>query len=177
LQYEKLVVTPTARKIYAGSDHAGFTLRHRLIEYLRAGGHTVVDLGTPSEASCDYPDYAAAVGRAVTAESGAVGLLVCGTGMGVCIAANKIHGVRAVDAWNVEAAQISRAHNDANVLCLGARTLSEGDALAIADAWLAAPFDGGERHARRVDKIRAIEAALAAEDRAGGQRQQTKQEK
>jgi ribose 5-phosphate isomerase B len=159
-------------KIYAGSDHAGFALRHRLVEHLRAAGHTVEDLGTQSEASCDYPDYAAAVGRAVTREPDAVGLLVCGTGMGVCIAANKIHGVRAVDAWNVEAARISRAHNDANVLCLGARTLAEGDALAIADAWLVAPFDGGERHTRRVDKIRGIEAAVEAEDRAARQRQQ-----
>ncbi len=155
-------------KIYAGSDHAGFSLRHRLVEHLRAAGHTVEDLGTTTEASCDYPDYAAAVGRAVAREPGAVGLLVCGTGMGVCIAANKIHGVRAVDAWNVDAAKISRAHNDANVLCLGARTLAEGEALAITDAWLVAPFDGGERHTRRVEKIAEIEAA---EDRAGAQRQ------
>ena len=160
---------PKVRKIYAGSDHAGFSLRHRLVEHLRAAGHTVEDLGTTTEASCDYPDFAAAVGRAVQREAGAVGLLVCGTGMGVCIAANKIHGVRAVDAWNVEAAKISRAHNDANVLCLGARTLAEGDALAIADAWLTAPFDGGERHTRRVEKIAGIEAD---EDRAAGQRQQ-----
>ncbi|HEY4394866.1 MAG TPA: ribose 5-phosphate isomerase B [Polyangia bacterium] len=174
-------VSPVVRKIYAGSDHAGFALRHRLIEHLRAAGHTVEDLGTASEASCDYPDYAAAVGRAVSGESGAVGVLICGTGLGVCIAANKIHGVRAVDAWNVEAAKISRAHNDANVLCLGARTLAEPDALAIADAWLVAPFDGGERHARRVDKIRQIEAAIeaedrAAEDRAAGQRQQKQEQ-
>jgi RpiB/LacA/LacB family sugar-phosphate isomerase len=169
LQYEKPVVS----KIYAGSDHAGFALRHRLVEHLRGGGHTVEDLGTATEASCDYPDYAAAVGRAVSGEAGAVGLLVCGTGMGVCIAANKIHGVRAVDAWNVEVAKVSRAHNDANVLCVGARTVQESDALAIADAWLAAPFDGG-RHARRVEKITAIEAD---EDRAAGVRQQKQQER
>ncbi len=161
-------------KIYAGSDHAGFALRLRLVEHLRAGGHTVQDLGTATEASCDYPDYASAVGRAVSGEAGAVGLLVCGTGMGVCIAANKIHGVRAALAWNVEVAKVSRAHNDANVLCVGARTVLESDALAIADAWLAAPFDGG-RHARRVDKIRAIEAAIEAEDCAAGVRQQKQQ--
>ncbi len=164
-----------ARKIYAGSDHAGFALRHRLVDHLRAAGHTVEDLGTTTEASCDYPDYAAAVGRAVSREAGAVGLLVCGTGMGVCIAANKVPGVRAVDAWNVEVARISRAHNDANVLCLGARTLGENEALAIADAWLAAPFDGGERHSRRLEKIRALEAAPEAEDRAAGQRRQKQQ--
>jgi ribose 5-phosphate isomerase B len=160
-------------KIYAGSDHAGFALRRRLVDHLRASGHTVEDLGTESEASCDYPDFAAAVGRAVSGEAGAVGLLVCGTGMGVCIAANKIHGVRAVDAWNVEVAKISRAHNDANVLCVGARTVRDDEALAIADAWLGAPFDGG-RHARRVGKIAAIEAD---EDRAAGQRQQKQQER
>jgi ribose 5-phosphate isomerase B len=163
-------VSSTARKIYAGSDHAGFALRRQLVEHLRAAGHTVEDLGTETEASCDYPDFAAAVGRAVSGEAGAVGLLVCGTGMGVCIAANKIHGVRAVDAWNVDVAKVSRAHNDANVLCLGARTVPEAEALAIADAWLSAPFDGG-RHGRRVEKIAAIEAD---EDRAAGQRQQKK---
>jgi ribose 5-phosphate isomerase B len=163
-------VSSTARKIYAGSDHAGFALRRQLVEHLRAAGHTVEDLGTETEASCDYPDFAAAVGRAVSGEAGAVGLLVCGTGMGVCIAANKIHGVRAVDAWNVDVAKVSRAHNDANVLCLGARTVPETEALAIADAWLSAPFDGG-RHGRRVEKITGIEAD---EDRAAGQRQQKK---
>jgi ribose 5-phosphate isomerase B len=159
--------------IYAGSDHAGFALRRRLVEHLRGRGHTVEDLGPATDASCDYPDYAAAVGRAVIGHPGAVGLLVCGTGLGVCIAANKIHGVRAVDAWNVEVAKVSRAHNDANVLCLGARTVPEGEALAIADAWLAAPFDGG-RHAVRVDKISAIENA---EDHAEGVRQQKQQER
>jgi ribose 5-phosphate isomerase B len=144
-------------KIYAGSDHAGFSLRHRLVEHLRAAGHTVEDLGTTTEASCDYPDYAAAVGRAVSGEPGAVGLLVCGTGMGVCIAANKIHGVRAVDAWNVDAAKISRAHNDANVLCLGERLVAESDAVAIMTAWLGTPFDGG-RHVGRIDKMTRIES-------------------
>lgn len=159
-------------KIYAGSDHAGFALRRRLVEHLRAGGHTVEDLGTASDASCDYPDYAAAVGRAVSGEAGAVGLLVCGTGLGVCIAANKIRGVRAALAWNVEIAQISRGHNDANVLCLGARTTPEAEALAITEAWLAAPFEGGGRHTRRVEKIAAIEAE---EDHADGVRQQKQQ--
>jgi ribose 5-phosphate isomerase B len=158
-------------KIYAGSDHAGFALRHQLVEHLRGRGHTVEDLGTATEESCDYPDFAAAVGRAVSAEPGTVGLLVCGTGMGVCIAANKIHGIRAVDAWNVEVAKISRAHNDANVLCLGARTVRGSEAIAMVDAWLVAPAEGG-RHARRVEKIAAIEAD---EDRAAALRQQKKQ--
>ncbi|HVV49402.1 MAG TPA: ribose 5-phosphate isomerase B [Polyangia bacterium] len=159
-----------SKKIYAGSDHAGFALRRRLVEHLRARGHAVEDLGAETDASCDYPDYAAAVARAVAGEAGAVGLLVCGTGLGVCIAANKVHGIRAVDAWNVEVARISRAHNDANVLCLGARTTPEGDALAIAEAWLAAPFEGG-RHAIRVGKIAALEAGEDHADGVGQQKQ------
>ena len=143
-------------KIYAGSDHAGFTLRRALVEHLRAQGHVVEDLGPETAASCDYPTFGAAVARAVRDEAGAFGLLVCGTGLGICIAANKIRGVRAVDAWNVEAAKQSRAHNDANVLCLGERLISETEAMAVVDAWLATAFEGG-RHARRVAQIAALE--------------------
>lgn len=145
-----------SKKIYAGSDHAGFGLRRRLVEHLRAGGHAVEDLGPATDASCDYPLFAAAVGRAVRDDAGTLGLVVCGTGLGVCIAANKIRGVRAVDAWNVEGAKQSRAHNDANVLCLGERLISETEAIAILETWLATPFEGG-RHARRVAQIAALE--------------------
>ncbi len=144
------------KKIYAGSDHAGFVLRRSLVEYLRGCGHLVEDLGPTTDASCDYPLSAAAVARAVRDDAGAFGLLVCGTGLGVCIAANKVRGVRAVDAWNVEGAKLSRAHNDANVLCLGERLMSEADARAVVDAWLATPFEGG-RHGRRVAQIAALE--------------------
>ena len=143
-------------KIYAGSDHAGFTLRQKLVDHLRGRGHTVEDLGPATDASCDYPTFAAAVGRAVRDEAGALGLLVCGTGLGVCIAANKVRGVRAVDAWNVEGAKQSRAHNDANVLCLGERLVPEAEAIAIVDTWLATSFEAG-RHARRVALIDALE--------------------
>jgi ribose 5-phosphate isomerase B len=143
-------------KIYAGSDHAGVTLRGRLVEHLRARGHEVEDLGPTTNASCDYPTSAAAVARAVRDDAGAFGLLVCGTGLGVCIAANKVRGVRAVDAWNVEGAKMSRAHNDANVLCLGERLMAEAEALAVVDAWLATAFEGG-RHGRRVAQIAALE--------------------
>jgi ribose 5-phosphate isomerase B len=143
-------------KIYAGSDHAGFKLRRALVEHLRARGHLVEDLGTETDTSCDYPTFAAAVGRAVRDEAGTFGLLVCGTGLGICIAANKVRGVRAVDAWNVEGAKQSRAHNDANVLCLGERLISKAEAIAIVDAWLTTPFEGG-RHARRVAQIAALE--------------------
>jgi ribose 5-phosphate isomerase B len=158
LKYEILEVT----KLFAGSDHAGFELRQRLVAHLRHQGYEVHDLGAPSAASTDYPDWAAAVGRAVRAEPGTRGLLVCGTGLGVCMAANKINGVRAADAWTVETARLSRAHNDANVLCLGARTVGETEAVAIVDAWLTTPFEGG-RHQERVAKI----AALEAEERGG----------
>jgi ribose 5-phosphate isomerase B len=143
-------------KIYAGSDHAGFALRRTVVEYLRGRGHQVEDLGPATDASCDYPISAAAVARAVRDDAGAFGLLVCGTGLGVCIAANKVRGVRAVDAWNVEGAKMSRAHNDANVLCLGERLMAEAEALAVVDAWLATAFEGG-RHGRRVAQIAALE--------------------
>jgi len=143
-------------KIYAGSDHAGFSLRRTLVEHLRARGHLVEDLGPETNASCDYPTFAAAVARAVRNDAGAFGLLVCGTGLGVAIAANKVRGVRAVDAWNVEGAKQSRAHNDANVLCLGERLVPEAEAIAIVDTWLATSFEGG-RHAVRVAQIAALE--------------------
>ena len=158
-----------AKKIFAGSDHAGFELRGRIVAHLRALGFDVEDLGTPSGESTDYPDWAAAVGRAVRDQTGSFGVLVCGTGLGVCMAANKIHGVRAADVWSVEAARLSRAHNDANVLCVGSRLVPESTAFAIIDAWLDTDFEGG-RHARRVDKIAALEieearARVKQEDR------------
>ena len=145
-----------AKKVYTGSDHAGFELRGRVVAHLRALGFDVDDVGSPTAESTDYPDWAAAVGRAVRDHAGSVGVLVCGTGLGVCMTANKIHGVRAADAWSVEVARLSRAHNNANVLCVGSRLVSEADAFAIVDAWLDTEFEGG-RHARRVDKITAIE--------------------
>jgi ribose 5-phosphate isomerase B len=157
-------------KIYTGSDHAGFELRGRVVAHLRALGFEVDDLGTPSAESTDYPDWAAAVGRAVRDHAGTVGVLVCGTGLGVCMAANKIHGIRAADAWSVDAARLSRAHNDANVLCVGARLVPEATTFAVIDAWLDTDFEGG-RHARRVDKIMALEAQEAET-----LRQPTKQE-
>jgi RpiB/LacA/LacB family sugar-phosphate isomerase len=145
-----------AKKLFTGSDHAGFELRGRMVAHLRGLGFEVEDLGSPSAESTDYPDWAAAVGRAVRDHRGSLGVLVCGTGLGACMAANKIHGVRAVDVWSVEAARLSRAHNDANVLCVGARLVPEATAVSIVDAWLDTEFEGG-RHARRVDKIAALE--------------------
>lgn len=149
-------------KIVASSDHAGLKLRKALVKTLRERGLDVEDLGPETPDPIDYPDEAAKVGRRISAGGDVRGLLVCGSGVGMCIAANKIDGVRAVDAWSVESARLSRAHNDANVLCLGARLVSDADANAIVDAWLTTPFDGG-RHAARVAKLDNLNqpAALA----------------
>jgi ribose 5-phosphate isomerase B len=149
-------------KLYAASDHAGFALRGKIVAHLRERGVQVEDLGAPNAEPSDYPDYAAAVGRAVRDNAGTLGLLVCGTGMGVCIAANKVHGVRAAAVWNVESARLARAHNNVNVLCLGARLLPEADVLPIVDTWLDASFEG-ERHQRRLSKIAALEAEESKE--------------
>src|SRR5262245_27713714 len=149
-------MTEERRRIYLGGDHAGFALRRRLGAHLREGGHQVEDLGSASAEPTDYPDFAAQVGRAVRDQPGSYGVLACGSGMGVCLAANKVRGVRAVAPWNVEMAKLAAAHNDANVLCLGARFLPEHEAFHIVDAWLSTPFEGG-RHARRLAKVAAIE--------------------
>jgi transaldolase/glucose-6-phosphate isomerase len=157
-------------KIYLGSDHAGVQLRKKLAERVRRQGHDPVDLGPDSEAPVDYPDWAARVGRAVRAEAGTVGILVCGSGIGVSMAANKLRGVRAVAPWTTEAAQLSRSHNDANVICLGARLIAEADAEAMLDVWLNTPFQGG-RHQTRVDKMDALELAEANDTLVEAERQ------
>ena len=146
-----------AVKIYASSDHAGHRLRGILVEYLRSKRVEVEDLGPTTPEPLDYPDQAALIGRLVGKTPDARGLLVCGSGIGVCMAANKVRGVRAVAAWNAESARLSRAHNDSNVLCLGERLIAESEARPILDAWLETPFEGG-RHAQRVAKMSAIEA-------------------
>lgn len=141
--------------IAAASDHAGRTLRLALVAHLRAQGHTVDDLGTHSEASCDYPDFALAVGRAVASGAAAFGLLVCGTGIGMAMAANKVPGVRAAVLSEPTSARATRAHNDANVLCLGERIVGVGVAIDILDTFLHTGFEGG-RHARRVALLDAL---------------------
>lgn len=148
-------------KIVASSDHAGLNLRKAVVKTLRARGIDVEDLGPQTPDPVDYPDEAARVARRVLSGGDVRGLLVCGSGVGMCMAANKIEGIRAVDAWNVDSARLSRAHNDANVLCLGERLISEGDADAIIDTWLSTPFEGG-RHARRVAKIDHMADHMAA---------------
>jgi len=149
-------------KIYVSSDHAGFDLRQKLVSALRDRGVNVDDRGPPSPTPVDYPDEAAKVARRVRDDGdGSRGILVCGSGVGMCMAANKIPGIRAVDAWCTEAARLSRAHNDANVLCLGERLIDEAEAMKIVDVWLATPFEGG-RHATRVAKLGALDAEKGA---------------
>ncbi len=143
-------------EIALGADHAGFLLKERVKRELEAGGHRVQDVGTDSSEAVDYPDYAARVGELVSAGRAERGILVCGSGLGMMLAANKIRGIRAVSAHSVEEARLSREHNDANVLTLGARLLDHDLALTIVEDWLAASFAGG-RHQRRVEKIAALE--------------------
>ena len=151
-------------KIAIASDHAGFAEKERLKPLLDELGIQFEDLGTGSTESVDYPDYARKVGEEVAAGKVDQGLLVCGSGTGMAIAANKVPGVRAAVAWNEEVARLAREHNDANVLALGARTTPPGELTNIVRAWFSTQFDKG-RHERRVNKIRDIEQDVLAHRR------------
>jgi len=144
------------KRLVVGSDHAGFKLKHDLVERLQKKGYDVLDVGSVDDGSVDYPDFAAKVARLVARGDFPLGVLVCGSGIGVAIAANKVAGIRAATANDVESARLSRAHNDANILALGARFVGPEDAGFIVDTWLETPFEGG-RHQNRVDKITLIE--------------------
>ena len=139
-----------------GSDHGGFELKQAVMKHLEERGIEYRDYGTYTPESCDYPDYGAAVGRAVASGECERGIVICGTGIGISMAANKIDGVRCALCGDCFSAEMARAHNDANGLALGARTLGEGLALKIVDTFLDGEFQGG-RHARRVAKIMALE--------------------
>ncbi len=143
-------------RIALGADHAGFELKDELKAALVAKGHAVLDLGTDSATSTDYPDYAAAVGRAVAEARAERGILVCGTGVGMAMAANKIAGVRAANCHELFLARLSRQHNDANVLTLGARVVALPLAEALVETFLSTAFEHG-RHAGRIAKIGALE--------------------
>lgn len=143
-------------KIAIGADHAGFELKERLKQHLQQQGYTVDDRGTNSNASVDYPDFARKVGEEVVAGQVDYGVLVCGTGIGMALAANKIPGIRAANVTTEFEAQMLREHNDGNVLTLGARVVDEPTALKLLDKFLATQFAGG-RHQTRVDKIMQIE--------------------
>jgi len=144
-------------KIAIASDHAGYTEKEAIKQQLTQMGVEVEDLGTTSaEVSVDYPDFAARVGHAVVRGDAERGIIVCGTGIGVSIAANKIPGIRAALAWNAETAQLARTHNDANIITVGARTTSPETIHEIVQSYLSSEFAGG-RHAVRVEKITELE--------------------
>lgn len=138
-----------------GSDHAGFALKEEVARHLAGRGIEVVDVGAHSTDRVDYPDYGAEVGRAVVSGRAELGVAVCGSGLGICMAANKVGGVRAATVHDVTSARLSRQHNDANVICLGERLTGIEVAKDALDAWLDAAFEGG-RHAGRVAKLDAL---------------------
>ncbi len=139
--------------IAIGSDHGGFELKKKLMEHLSERGLEYKDFGTYSSASCDYPVYAQAVANAVASGECDRGIIICGTGIGVSITANKVRGIRAALCGDCFSAEATRQHNDANVLCMGARVVGEGLALKIADTFLDTPFSNDERHIRRISMI------------------------
>src|SRR5437868_15166375 len=143
-------------KIALASDHAGYAEKERLKQLLQELGFEIQDFGTVSEESVDYPDYARKVAEAVSEGEAEQGVLICGSGTGMAITANKIPGVRAAVAWSEETARLARQHNDANVLAIGARTTPQRDIPKIVRAWFSAEFEGG-RHAARVEKISEVE--------------------
>ncbi len=139
--------------IAIGSDHGGFELKEKLMEHLSERGLEYKDFGTYSSASCDYPVYAKAVANAVASGECDRGIIICGTGIGVSITANKVRGIRAALCGDCFSAEATRQHNDANVLCMGARVVGEGLALKIADTFLDTPFSNDERHIHRISMI------------------------
>lgn len=143
-------------KFYIGTDHAGLDLKNFTAELLRAKGHEVVDLGPFDKNRVDYPDFAVKVCESVLKDPGTQGILICGSGIGMSMTANRFHGIRAALAHDAYTAKMGRAHNDANVLCFGERVVGQGVAESIVDAWLEAEFEGG-RHCGRVEKIEAVE--------------------
>ncbi|MDA2914547.1 ribose 5-phosphate isomerase B [Acidobacteriia bacterium AH_259_A11_L15] len=149
-----------ARRIALGADHAGHQVKDRIKELLQEKGYEVIDFGAHSEESVDYPDYAKLVAHSVAQAESDRGILVCGTGLGMAIAANKTQGIRAATCNDTYTARMAAEHTDANVLCVGARVVDADHALAIVQEWLKAKFGGG-RHQRRIDKITASERPTA----------------
>jgi ribose 5-phosphate isomerase B len=143
-------------KIAIASDHGGFELKAVIKEHLEKNGHSVTDLGTNSTESCDYIDFAEKCADNVINSDFDFGIVVCGTGIGISIAANKVKGIRCALCYSPETARLAKEHNNANMIALGGRTTSDEEALAIVDSCMSAQFEGG-RHQRRVDKISALE--------------------
>ena len=145
-------------RIAIGTDHAGFSLKAPVIAELKSLGHEVLDLGTDSTEAVDYPDYAQAVGEAIMRGEADRGIVLCGSGVGGCVAANKVPGVRAATCHDTFSAHQGVEDDDANVLCLGARVIGDNLAIEIIRVWVEARFSNAERHQRRLDKVKAIEA-------------------
>lgn len=143
-------------KFYIATDHAGVDLKDYTVELLKEKGHEVIDLGPFDKERVDYPDYAVKVAQSVLADSDSQGILICGSGIGMSMAANRFHGIRAALCHDAYTAQVARGHNDANILCFGERIVGKGVAESIIDSWLASSFEGG-RHAGRVEKIESIQ--------------------
>ncbi len=144
-------------KIAVGCDHGALALKNRVCEHLKNAGHQVSDFGTYTPDSCDYPDFAAKAARAVAAGECEKGIVLCTTGIGVSIAANKVRGIRCALLGDVLSARMTREHNDTNMMAIGAGITGELLALEIIDTWLNTPFSQGERHARRIEKLMALE--------------------
>ncbi|MCR5527025.1 MAG: ribose 5-phosphate isomerase B [Lachnospiraceae bacterium] len=144
------------KKIAIGCDHGGFDLKNAVIAHLKEKGYEVKDYGTYSKESCDYPEFGHAVGKAVASGEADQGIVICTTGIGISIAANKIKGIRAALCTNSLLAEMTRLHNDANVLALGAGIVGEGLAMNIVDTFLTTEFSGEERHERRIKKIEEV---------------------
>ena len=144
-------------KISIGCDHGALNLKNKLVAHLQGKGYEVADFGTYTAASCDYPEFAAAAARAVASGECEKGIVLCTTGIGVSISANKIDGVRCALLSDVWSAKMTRLHNDTNMMALGAGVVGENLALEIVDTWLSTEFSGDERHQRRIDKVMALE--------------------
>ena len=144
-------------KIAIACDHGAFDLKNKLLEHLTAQGHGVKDFGTYDKNSCDYPDFVAPAARAVASGEFERGVVLCTTGIGVSITANKINGIRCALLSDILSAKLTRLHNDTNMMALGAGIVGENLALEIVDTWLSTPFSGDERHQRRIDKVMACE--------------------
>ena len=143
-------------KFYIATDHAGVDLKDYTVELLKEKGHEVIDLGPFDKERVDYPDYAVKVAQSVLTDSVSQGILICGSGIGMSMAANRFHGIRAALCHDAYTAQVARQHNDANILCFGERIVGRGAAESIIDSWLASSFEGG-RHCGRVEKIESIQ--------------------
>ena len=144
-------------KISVGCDHGALDLKNKIVQHLKDKGHTVTDFGTHTLDSCDYPDFAAAAAEAVADGRCDRGIVLCTTGIGVSIAANKVRGIRCALLSDTQSARMTREHNDTNMMAIGAGIISEALALEIVDIWINTEFSGSERHARRIEKVMALE--------------------